>query len=117
MSVNHPKPKKLTVKLDGTNGMKVGYRHVIRGQVSDPCQPVQVLVLSADGKWHLQKDAVVSRDGRFKTTVKFGFEKNKKSLHQFTVVATAGHREKNPPLDKLPKGVPHSKALKVRRTK
>lgn len=90
------------------------HRDIVHGVVVPP-QPVQILVLSNDGRWYLQADAD-RRGNHWGLEAVFGFP-NDPSVREYTAVAVAGPKIKQPVLDKLPSGPEYlfSRPLKVRR--
>lgn len=77
----------------------VEYKQYLSGRISDPTARVQVLILSADNQWYLQKDAIVDPDGTWVARCAFGWPC---SQHQFTVVAVTGSRVASSPLAEVP---------------
>ena len=83
-------------------------QQVVNGFIHPP-GPVQVLVLSADRKWHLQDE--VRLDGPFwSATCDFGLP------GAYSVVAVAGCGISGRVLDEIPSELPSSQIVQVRRT-
>lgn len=97
--------------LDVADGTVVGYNHPITGRVHPVDQVVQLLVLSKDDRWYLQKEAVVNANGTFKVESVFGVPS---SVHEFTIVAIAGRVVHTPYVDQIP-NARTSRSVLVRR--
>lgn len=105
------------LRLHHADGDPVGHKSHLHGHVHGHRRgPVQVLVLSADGAWYLQKDAMVRPNGRFTIACTFG-DPGAESRHDYTVVALAADTKITDAVLAAVPNVPRSRAVRVRRAK
>lgn len=102
--------------LDGSDGIRVKFRHRVTGRVAVPIPAnlfLQPLVLSADGKWYLQKAAEINPDGTWSVECVFGYHY---SVHEFSVAIVANGGLTKPFYDQIPASPLTSPTITVVRT-
>jgi hypothetical protein len=92
---------------------EVGLQHVVRGYVSPPGTPIQVLVYSRNRKWYLQRSVDVSGYG-WSVECVFGNDKTPDGSI-YKVIALLGDHLKTEKYDNLPDATAKSNIVTIRR--
>jgi|GEM_PF-3867366 hypothetical protein len=85
-----------------TSSLYVQHKTTLYGWTSD--KPVQIFVLSNDGKWYLQKNVVFVSNTQFFVECYFGDE-NTQHGAKFVVVAVVTDKRPYSPMTQLPPGI------------
>ncbi len=110
LPLTKPRLEILTPLMHG----EVGLYRIVRGFVSPPNNEVQVLVFAGDDWWYLQGDAQVDGSS-WNKECKFGLDKPNYG-GDYKLVALLGKHVTESRVRELPKDVPKSNEIKVRRT-
>jgi hypothetical protein len=103
--------ERVRIEISSPATGNVQQKQVVNGFIQPP-GPVQVLVLSADNKWRLQKE--VRLDGPYwSATCHFGEEAG--SPGSYEIVAVSGNSIWDPVVDAIPEELPSSEVVHVRR--
>jgi hypothetical protein len=103
--------QRVKIEISSPATGNVQQKQVVNGFIQPP-GPVQVLVLSADNKWRLQKE--VRLDGPYwSATCLFGEESGPPG--RYRIVAVSGNSIWDPVVDAIPEELPSSEVVHVLR--